>query len=305
MKIRQTAAVYFAVQGIAVFAWWILLIFVPASRKYFLLENDSETSLLAFWMADLSLLGIGSLVAAALCWRDSRHQSAALWFVVGAISYATLYCLAFALMTDDGWLGVTLMFPAMIWSSNFAVGLSPVGNLMFRQSSESSTGWILTKTFAQIVVVWTLILFVFPYFIMILEDKIGVARVTFPFQKIIAAVIFIAISVVGLTSSYTMSKIGKGTPLPLDATKNLVIAGTYSYVRNPMAISGIGQGIAVALFWGSPLVLVYAAMGALIWQFIFRPLEEADLRAKFGADYESYCRNVRCWIPNRRAFKLK
>ena len=66
MKIRHTAAVYFALQGIAVVAWWLCLIFVPASRKHFQLETNSETSLLAFWLADLSLLGIGSLAAS---WR--------------------------------------------------------------------------------------------------------------------------------------------------------------------------------------------------------------------------------------------
>ncbi|MCY7345425.1 MAG: isoprenylcysteine carboxylmethyltransferase family protein [Pyrinomonadaceae bacterium] len=305
MKIRQNAAVYFAMQGIAVIAWWFLLVFVPTSRKYFQLENNSETSLLAFWLADLSLLGIGSIAAAGLCFRASRHAPAALWLVVGAISYATFYCLAFAWLTDAGWLGVTLMFPAMIWSGNFAVALSPVGNLMFRQSKESSTGWIMTKTLIQIVVVWTLILVVFPYFIITVEDKLGVIRPTFPFQKIIAGISFFGISFVGLGSSYTMSKIGRGTPLPLDATKKLVVAGTYSYVRNPMAISGIGQGIAIALFLSSPLVLVYALMGGFIWQFIFRPLEEENLREKFGADYENYRKNVRCWIPNRRAFRLK
>jgi len=72
-----------------------------------------------------------------------------------------------------------------------------------------------------------------------------------------------------------------------------------------MAISGIGQGLAVALFLGSPLMAIYALMGATLWQFIFRPLEEEDLRKHFGADYENYCENVRCWIPNRHPFGLK
>ena len=99
MKIRFSAAIYFALQGFAVISWWLLLFFVPVSRKYFQLESDSETSLLAFWLADLSFLGIGSLVAAWLCFRESRHASVALWFVVGAISYATFYSLAFALFT--------------------------------------------------------------------------------------------------------------------------------------------------------------------------------------------------------------
>ena len=303
MKIRHTAAVYFALQGIAVVAWWLLLFFVPASRRYFQLEIDSETSLMAFWLADLSLLGAGSFAAAWFCFRDSRHIPTAAWFVTGAISQATLYCLAFAFYTNTGWLGVTLMLPAMIWSGNYAIGLSSVSSVMFRQAKSSSSGWILSKTFLQIAVVWSLILVVFPYFITILEDKLNVPRLDFPFQKIIAAVFFVGISLLGLTSAYTMSKIGRGTPLPLDAAPNLVVAGNYSYVRNPMAVSGIGQGLAVALFLGSPLTAVYALMGAFIWQFIFRPLEEEDLRKRFGADYENYCREVRCWIPRRKPYR--
>ena len=305
MKIRRTAAVYFALQGIAVVAWWLLLFFVPASRKYFQLENNSEISLLAFWLADLSFLGIGSLIASVLCYLDSRHAPVASWFVCGAISYAALYCLAFAFFTDAGWLGVTLMLPAMIWSGCFSIALSSVRDQMFRQAKASSTGWILSKTFAQIFVVWSLILVVFPYLILILEDKLAVSRFGFPFQKIIAAVLFLAVSFVGLSSSYTMSRVGRGTPLPLDAATRLVVSGVYSYVRNPMAISGIGQGLAVALFLGSPLVFVYALMGASLWQFVFRPLEEEDLQKHFGADYENYRGRVRCWIPNRKPFKLK
>ncbi len=102
-----------------------------------------------------------------------------------------------------------------------------------------------------------------------------------------------------------MSKIGRGTPLPLDYAPNLVAKGAYSYVRNPMAISGIGQGLAVGLFLGSPLVLLYALMGAFIWQIIFRPLEETDLQNRFGEDYEDYCKNVRCWIPNLKPYKMR
>lgn len=305
MKIRQTAAVYFALQGVAVAAWWILLVFLPASRKYFQLENNSETSLLAFWLADLLLLGTGSLVAAGLLFRDSRHAPTASWFVCGAISYAALYCLTFAFFSDSGWLGVTLMFPAMIWSGNFSIGLSSVSDAMFRQAKTSSTNWILLKTFVQIFVVWSLILVVFPYLITILEDKLGVARLGFPFQKIIGAAFLVGISFIGLASAYTMSKVGRGTPLPLDAATNLVVSGTYKYVRNPMAVSGIGQGLAVALFLGSPFVAVYALMGALIWQFIFRPLEEEDLQKRFGADYENYCRDVRCWIPNPQPYQIE
>ena len=303
-KIRLSASIYFALQGAAVVAWWILLFSVPASRKFFQM-GDSETILLAFWLPDLFLLGTGSLIVSAFCWFDNKFLQIALWFVVGTIAYATFYCLAFAMMTDSGWLGVVLMFPAMIWSGNFAIGLSPTfKELMFRNSVEAKTSWILAKTFTQIIIVWGLILFVFPALIVRLEIKLGIAQFTFPMQKIISAILFCAISFVGVSGAISMAKIGRGTPLPLDSATKLVVAGIYAFVRNPMAISGIGQGLAVGLFLGSPLVLLYALMGGLIWQMIFRPLEEDDLQKRFGADYENYRKSVRCWIPRLTRFNL-
>jgi protein-S-isoprenylcysteine O-methyltransferase Ste14 len=297
MKIEQSATIYFAFQGIAVVAWWILLIAVPTSRKYFQM-GDNEIILLAFWLPDLFLLAVSSLILSWLIAAKHKFMQIVLWFAVGAISYATLYCLSFALITDTGWLGVTAMFPAMILSGNFAIGLTTTfQKLMFRRSKEAKTVWILLKTFTQIIVVWSLILIVFPMLIVQIEAKLGIPRFSFPFQTILTIILFPFVSLIGLSSAYSMAKIGRGTPLPMDTASNLVVSGIYKYVRNPMAISGIGQGLLVGFLLGSPLVLLYALLGGFIWQFIYRRLEEEDLAKKFGAEYEDYRRKVRCWIP--------
>lgn len=303
MNVRQTACIYFTLQAFAVGAWWLLLFFHSPSRAAFQM-GDSPATLLAFWLPDLFLLAAGSSVVAALCYAKSELAFVAAWFVCGAASYAALYCLSFSLYTDTGWLGTTLMLPLILWNGCFALGLSSFKKLMFRTARESSANWILAKTAAQIVVVWSLILVVFPLLIIRLEDKLGVTRFAFPFQKTLAAILFPGISLIGLTSAYFMSKIGRGTPLPFDAASKLVVAGAYRFVRNPMAISGVGQGLAVGLFLGSPLVLIYALMGAAIWQFIFRPLEEIDLSEKFGARYDEYRRRTRCWIPRLTPYQI-
>lgn len=302
MQIQQSATIYFAFQGIAILAWWILLIAVPTSRRYFQMGSD-ENILLAFWLPDLFLLAIGSLVLSWLIIAKHKFTPIVLWFTVGTISYATFYCLAFAWMTDTGWLGVVAMFPAMITSGNFAIGLTPAFHeKMFRYSKEAKTGWILTKTLTQIIIVWSLILVVFPLLIVQVEAKIGIPRFSFPFQTILAIILFPFVSLIGLASAYSMAKIGRGTPLPMDTASKLVVSGIYAYVRNPMAISGIGQGLLVGFLLGSPMVLLYALLGAFIWQVIYRQLEEDDLAIKFGADYEDYRQRVRCWIPRYNKF---
>jgi protein-S-isoprenylcysteine O-methyltransferase Ste14 len=129
------------------------------------------------------------------------------------------------------------------------------------------------------------------------ETKIGVPRFLFPFQQISTITVFPFVSLIGLSAAYTMAKIGRGTPLPIDTASKLVVKGIYKYVRNPMAISGVGQGLLVGILLGSPLVLLYALMGGFIWQIIFRQLEETDLARIFGAEYEDYRQKVRCWVP--------
>ncbi len=283
-------------------AWWIVLIWRPETRRYFQLEANSQTSLLAFWLPDVVFIAVGSLIVAYLVYSKNRFEVAALWLLTGAVSYATAYSFSYTLATDHGWLGVVMMAPAMLWSGVFATAIT-VKNEMFRQARPTSTDYVLFKTLTQIVVVWSLILVVFPYLITVVEDKLGIQRLSFPFQGPIAGVLFVLLSSIGIYAAVVMSRIGKGTPLPLDHASDLVVLGPYAYVRNPMAVSGIGQGLAVALFLGSPLVAVYALMGSAIWQFVFRPLEEDDLADRFGDGYLKYCDAVLCWVPRLKRYE--
>ena len=94
---------------------------------------------------------------------------------------------------------------------------------------------------------------------------------------------------------------GKGTPLPMDPPKELVVEGPYRIVRNPMywsvAFVMLGEAAvfhslalaewAVAFFAGTSLfVLLY---------------EEPALRRKFGAEYDEYFQRVPRWLPRFKA----
>lgn len=102
---------------------------------------------------------------------------------------------------------------------------------------------------------------------------------------------------VAWTSAWTLVRFGDGTPLPLDATNNLVVRGPYRWVRNPMACASLLQGAAVGLFLGSPLVLIYIVAGGVLWNFSARLWEEHDLEVQFGDEFSRYKREVRCWLP--------
>ena len=102
---------------------------------------------------------------------------------------------------------------------------------------------------------------------------------------------------VGIYCGMIFAVLGSGTPLPLDTTTKLVIVGPYRYIRNPMAFTGISQGIAVGLSLGSPLTILYAIGGLFAWNYLARPWEEEDLSKRFGEEYDRYRASVRCWVP--------
>lgn len=167
----------------------------------------------------------------------------------------------------------------------------------FRRSNSASAWWNVCKTLAHTSFFYTTFLVVLPSGIHALETLLGVPRFTLTGQREVALVGFIPLTALGLTSGITMAVAGQGTPLPLDAPNALVVRGPYRYVRNPMAIAGLGQGAMIGLGLGSWGILGYVAAGGLLWNYLVRPIEEDDLSAQFGAEFAHYRAEVPCWIP--------
>ena len=90
---------------------------------------------------------------------------------------------------------------------------------------------------------------------------------------------------------------GKGTPLPLDPPKKLVVEGPYRIVRNPM-YWGVGSVILgeAAVFHSIRLLDLLAAIATGVIFFVLF-MEEPVLKRKFGAEYEEYCLRVPRWLP--------
>jgi protein-S-isoprenylcysteine O-methyltransferase Ste14 len=94
---------------------------------------------------------------------------------------------------------------------------------------------------------------------------------------------------------------GSGTPAPAAPTRQLVIGGLYRYVRNPMYLAVLAIIAGQALLLSRPVLLAYtAAVGAAVGAFA-RWHEEPTLARSYGAQYESYRREVPAWWPRRPA----
>jgi protein-S-isoprenylcysteine O-methyltransferase Ste14 len=167
----------------------------------------------------------------------------------------------------------------------------------FRVARTAPPAWNVAKTLGHTAVFWTVFLFLLPAAITAGETALGLSAFQLDGQRVLGGIMFASCGALGLTSGAIMAIAGKGTPLPLDSARRLVMCGPYRYVRNPMAVAGIGQGVAVGIWLGSWPVIAYAVAGGAIWHWIIRPLEERDLVQRFGEPYERYRAAVRCWLP--------
>jgi protein-S-isoprenylcysteine O-methyltransferase Ste14 len=290
---------YFGVQAIAGAIWWVAVFTAPFVRDATL--GTLDPVLVA--VLDV-LLFVGASALAALGSRSAAIVATA-WTILVTIALA-----GYATMTGEAGWGVIAMIGASCGSAlalclvllgrvpNEWILFGPFGFRPAKARAEASAHVIATA--AQIVLFWGLFLVVFPLFIAALEQRWGLALAFPPFGQEIGVVVLALASALGIWAAAAMSTRGGGTPLPAAMATRLVIAGPYRFVRNPMAMAGIIQGAAVGLILSSWLVVAYAIAGSLVWNWVVRPLEEADLDARFGEEYRSYRAAVRCWVPRLR-----
>ncbi|WP_287900952.1 methyltransferase [Arthrobacter sp.] len=287
---------YFALQSVAGLLWWTLVPVSPLVRHITL--GSLDPALVAVF--DLPLFVVASGLAAA------GSRGAALVNTAWTLLVTVLMALYATVTTEAGW-GVVAMAAAAL-GSLLALSLVWLGRIPFewvirgplafrpadrRRTTAGHVGW----TFTQLVVVWGLFLGVFPLIIRALEDRWKVGLDAPESAAVVGWTVFVLASLLGICSAVVMSSQGRGTPLPSVMPNELVIAGPYRWVRNPMALAGVAQAASVGLILGSWLVVVYAVGGALLWNVGIRPLEERDLEARFGNPYRRYRATVRCWIP--------
>ncbi|EKK04385.1 protein-S-isoprenylcysteine O-methyltransferase [Rhodopirellula baltica SH28] len=294
----RIVSAYLVVQAIGTLGWWMLLLVYPASIQWFQPASWPDGSLLSFWMADFVLIVAGSLLAAICVWRRTSSAATLVWVIAAVTWYPTLVCIATSLQTGEAWIASAMM----VCMAGLSLAMATIhGNdsqsPMTIRIASMSPQVALAMTLAQTVIFWGTFLWVLPMGIVELQQRLGWQVFQHPLQTTLSIGLFLVASSLGLWSGITMAICGDGTPLPTATAPRLVIAGPYRYVRNPMALAGIAQGLAVGWFLGSIPVIVYSLCGAVVWHVFVRPVEECDLQLRFGEDYHRYQKHVRLWIP--------
>ena len=98
------------------------------------------------------------------------------------------------------------------------------------------------------------------------------------------------------------TKGGDGTPGPWNPVTNLVVAGPYRYVRNPMILGVLFLLLFESAFFTS-LPFFFWFLIFFVLNFIyFKNVEEKELVKRFGYDYEEYQKSVSMFLPKLSSY---
>jgi protein-S-isoprenylcysteine O-methyltransferase Ste14 len=118
-----------------------------------------------------------------------------------------------------------------------------------------------------------------------------------PGGRVIGAGLMLAGIALILHCSGLFSRIGRGTPVPIEPPEHLVITGLYRYSRNPMYVAQVAILLGLFLYRGELSLVFYTAFwaGAVCSYVVWR--EEPELRRRFGEEYVRYTQQVPRWFP--------
>ena len=86
------------------------------------------------------------------------------------------------------------------------------------------------------------------------------------------------------------------TILPNRGSSHLVTHGPFGFSRNPIYLANMVLMVGMGCFSMNGWLLLLTPLDGLLTHFLAVRREENHLIAKFGFQYESYCRKVRRWI---------
>ena len=204
---------YFAVQAVAGAAWWLAVALSPWVRETTL--GDLDPVVVA--ALDVPLFVIGSALAAA-------GIRAAAWVATVWTLFVAIALAVYATITTEAGAGVLIM-AVSAGGSVLALCLTVSGRVptawivsgpfAFRPALPRSTSAPhLASTLGQIVLFWGFFLWVVPVVLVFFEERWGVGVAMPPIVPLVGAVLLAAASALGMWSGFTMSVVGRGTPLP-------------------------------------------------------------------------------------------
>lgn len=141
------------------------------------------------------------------------------------------------------------------------------------------------------------IMVVLPYAFISLNDALGLPIYT-NFLLKATGILLIIVGIALFVYCFQLFKIvGKGTPVPLEPPKELVIKGIYKYTRNPIYVGYWLIILGEFMLFGRLLMLVYLLLFIIANHLLVVFYEEKNLKKRFGNTYKKYTNDVPRYIP--------
>lgn len=303
---RREAALFHALSALLCLGWWLWMVRAPHVRASFLGERVAAQSPFLLLVPDLlALVGGGAWLSIAIL-RARPEARALAWVHFGAAGYAWALGAVWAVGDPTAYWGFVGMSALVAIAFVIALRLSGAsllwGPFRFRPAGAADPAAIRRASARQTAVMWLVFFGAVPAALALAERALGWSEhwLASPLRLPPAVLIFVLGGTLATRAAREMVDAGRGTPLPSTCARELVVSGPYRWIRNPMATGSLGQGLAVALAIGSPVVSVYALAGIAAWELLVRREEEVWLQATFGAAYAEYRARVRCWCPHLR-----
>ncbi len=94
---------------------------------------------------------------------------------------------------------------------------------------------------------------------------------------------------------------GRGTAVPLAPPQKLIVTGPYKYCRNPIQLGALLYYLGIGILFGSVSIgVLMLIFGLIIGGAYHKLIEERELRARFGDEYEAYRMKTSFIIPKFR-----
>ena len=175
---------------------------------------------------------------------------------------------------------------------------------MSRYAKFAQKEYSLNRRLLALLPAGVFFLFLLPYVIIVvgpnMDKRLGLEGFyAGAVNWILGGLMMVAGFTFAMWSIYAQLTRGRGTPLPVMPTQELLIGGPFRYCRNPMTLGTIlaysGLAIVVGTVAGFTLVLL---LGGLLL-FYLKLFEEEELAERFGDPYLQYKREVPFIIPRR------
>jgi protein-S-isoprenylcysteine O-methyltransferase Ste14 len=158
-------------------------------------------------------------------------------------------------------------------------------------------------TVAWVIAFLGVIFILLPHYAAEINDQRHWPRWQNPIAQAVGVSMFLGGLALSVYCAFLFARVGRGTPVPFDPPKELVVSGLYRFTRNPIYVAQVAILLSYFLYFGQLALLAHAVAWALLVQGWIVWVEEPGLRERFGAAYDAYTQEVPRWIgiPRKRA----